>query len=96
MGSRIRSGDAHRLPQLVIVGAAQRVSDQMGTGVIVNESPRAVGEFPAFGFAFDRGGTRGGRDEFWEVGFGYGAFETGQVTAYQGDDVLGGELVPET
>ena len=69
--SRIGSGDAHRLPQLEIICATQRVSDQVGAGVIVDESPSAIDELATLGFAFDGGGTCGGRDEFGEVGFGY-------------------------
>lgn len=49
----------------------------MGAGIIIDESPRAFGQFAAFGFAFDSGGTYGGRDQFGEFGFGYRAFETG-------------------
>jgi len=53
----------------------------MSTGIIVNESPGAFREFSPFGFAFYRCGTGGGRDEFGEIGFGYRAFETGEVTS---------------
>ena len=77
----MRSRNAHHPPQLVIVRPAQRVPDQMGAGVIVNESPGTFHEFATLRFAFHGRGTCGCGDEFGEVGFGYRAFETGEVAS---------------
>ena len=77
---RIRSGNAQHLPQLVVVRPTQRVSNQVSTGVIVNESPSAFRELASFVLAFNRRGARGRGDEFGEIGFRYRPFETGEVT----------------
>ena len=53
----------------------------MSAGVIVNESPGTFHEFATLGFAFDGRGTCRCGDEFGEVGFGYRAFETGEVAS---------------
>ena len=77
---RIRSGNAQRLPQLVIVRPAQRVPNQVSTGVIVNKGPSAFREVASFGFAFYGSGACGCGNELGKIGFGYRAFEAGEVT----------------
>ena len=81
MRPRIRSGDTHHPPQLVTVRSTKRVPDKMSARIIINESPSALREFSSFGFAFYRCGASGRRDEFGQIGFGYRAFETGEVTS---------------
>jgi hypothetical protein len=71
MISRMRSGNAQHPPQLEIIRPTQRVPDQMGTRVVVDEGPCAFCEFAAFGFSLDGRGAYGRGNEFGEVGFGY-------------------------
>ena len=71
MISRMRGGNAQRPPQLEIIRPTQRVPDQMGARVVVNEGPGAFCKFAAFGFAFDGRGAYGRGNESGEVGFGY-------------------------
>jgi len=78
---RIRSGNAQRLPQLVIVRTTQRVPNQVSAGIIIDESPSAIREIASFVLAFHRRGTRGRGNEFGKIGFGYRAFEAGEVTS---------------